>query len=173
MKPSLLLLGGIAHWQLIQGSALPPLGYERKLLKEALAARDVSGISCDDGSTPRVTAPKINVWAPISPEDNRAVWDLLYDPATGLNLTHPENATVTDNYIFWIDTVHANKSDVLPYIDGSGAEPAKFARVVIFEGAKEEPDSQEYMVGPLPVSNETTIQPYDYVSQPRQEAGYG
>ena len=148
--------------QLVAGSALPPLGYERKLLKEALASRDVSGISCSDGPAPEAAAPKINVWAPITPNDNRAVWDLLYDPATGLNLTHPDNATASDNYVFWIDTVHSNKSAVLPYIDGDGPLPPKYARVVIFEGGKAEPDSQEYMVGPLPVSDATTIQPYDY-----------
>ena len=147
--------------QLVVGFALPPLGYERKLLREALAARDVTGISCSDGPAPNATAPKANVWAPITPEDNRAVWDLLYDPTTGLNLTLPDDATATDNYIYWIDTTHTNKSEVLPYLDGDGPLPPKYARVVIFEGANA--ISQEYMVGPLPVSNITTIQRYDYV----------
>ncbi len=34
---------------------------------------------------------------------------------------------------------------------------------MIFEGGKATPVSQEYMVGPLPVSNKTTISKYDYV----------
>ena len=56
-----------------------------------------------------------------------------------------------------------NKTDVLPYIDGDGPMPAKYARVVIFEGGKAEPDSQEYMVGPLPVSRDTKIEKLDYI----------
>ena len=51
----------------------------------------------------------------------------------------------------------------MTYIDGTEAAPPKYARVVIFEGGKEEPVSQEYMVGPLPVSDKTTIATYDYV----------
>lgn len=64
---------------------------------------------------------------------------------------------------FWIDTLPPNKTDALPFIDGPGAVPAKYARVIIFEGGKPEPDSQEYMVGPLPVMNSTVIQKLDYL----------
>lgn len=56
-----------------------------------------------------------------------------------------------------------NKTDVLPFIDGPGAVPAKFARAIIFEGGKKNPDSQEYMIGPLPVTATTTIQKLDYI----------
>jgi primary-amine oxidase len=52
---------------------------------------------------------------------------------------------------------------VLPYIDGNGPQPAKYARAVIFEGGKTVPVSQEYMIGPLPVSNNTKIQKLDYI----------
>lgn len=151
-----MLASGIAA-----AGALPPLGYERKLLHDFLEKRD-GGISLSDDA-PSVVAPKTNPWAPISPEDNLAVWDLLHDEATGLNLTDPDDATVSDNYIFWIDTVHTNKTDILPYIDGDAEAPPKYARVVIFEGGKEVPGSQEYMVGPLPVSEETTVEPLDYI----------
>jgi primary-amine oxidase len=56
-----------------------------------------------------------------------------------------------------------NKTAVLPYIDGEGPSPSKYARVVIFEGGKEEPVSQEYMVGPLPVDEETKVEKLDYI----------
>ncbi|KAK1714588.1 LOW QUALITY PROTEIN: primary-amine oxidase [Colletotrichum acutatum] len=114
-------------------------------------------------AAPKVKAPKVNVWAPISPDDNLAVWNLLHDPATGLNLTDPNNATVTDNYIYWIDTLHTNKSTVLPYLGGAASPPPKYARVVIFSGGLEVPDSQEYMVGPLPVGNGTKVEKLDYI----------
>ncbi|EGE81971.1 lysyl oxidase, variant 2 [Blastomyces dermatitidis ER-3] len=112
---------------------------------------------------PITNSPKTNVWAGISAEENLAVWELLHDPATGLNLTHPDNATVTDNYVFWIDALPTNKSAVLAYIDGDNPPPPKFARVIIFEGGREAPRSQEYMVGPLPVSSETILEPLDYI----------
>lgn len=148
---------------LAAGSALPALGYERKLLLDALGKRQTTESSCYSGDAPVTQAPKTNVWASISAKDNFDVWTLLHDPATGLNLTLPENATVSDNYVFWIDTLPTNKSEVLPYIDGDGPAPSKYARVIIFEGGKAEPDSQEYFVGPLPVSAETTVQKLDYI----------
>ena len=64
---------------------------------------------------------------------------------------------------FWIDTLPLNKTDVLPFIDGDGIIPAKYARAIIFQGGKSDPDSQEYTIGPLPVTNTTTIQKLDYI----------
>jgi primary-amine oxidase len=64
---------------------------------------------------------------------------------------------------FWIDTLPLNKTDVLPFIDGSGKTPGKYARAIIFEGGKSDPDSQEYMIGPLPVTDATSIQRLDYL----------
>ncbi|KAL1954010.1 hypothetical protein VTO42DRAFT_1831 [Malbranchea cinnamomea] len=119
--------------------------------------------SCISHETPTTEAPKLNVWAPITAEDNKDVWKLLHDPASGLNLTHPRHAVPSDNYVYLIDTLPTNKSDALSYIDGDGPVPAKYARVVIFEGGRDEPRSQEYMVGPLPVSEDTTIEPLDYI----------
>ncbi|KAI1098905.1 copper amine oxidase [Jackrogersella minutella] len=147
----------------------PPLGYHRQALLPQFTQRAASSdnATCSTCSlyeeAQSVTAAKANVWSQISPEDNLAVWNLLHDPASGLNLTDPDTAILTDNYVFYIDIVHVNKSDVLPYLDGSGSKPSSWARVIIFEGGKPEPVSQEYMVGPLPVSNETTIQKLDYL----------
>ena len=64
---------------------------------------------------------------------------------------------------FWVDALHTNKSDVLPYLDGAAPIPAKYARAIIFQGGKAEPDSQEYMIGPLPVCAETTVEKLDYI----------
>ncbi|ODH24177.1 hypothetical protein ACO22_05340 [Paracoccidioides brasiliensis] len=121
------------------------------------------GDSCLAEPVPVTEVPKTNVWAGISAEDNLAVWELLHSPTTGLNLTYPENATITDNYVFWIDTLPANKSAVLAYIDGNSPPPPKYARTIVFEGGRNGPRSQEYMVGPLPVSPETTVEPLDYI----------
>ena len=121
--------------------------------------------TCDiDSAPPTTKAPRDNVWAPITPDDNKAVWELLHSEASGLNLTDPESATLADNYVFWIDTLHTNKTDVLPYLeDASKPAPPKYARAIIFRGAVEDPDSQEYMIGPLPVGPATEISPLDYI----------
>ncbi|EPE03997.1 copper amine oxidase [Ophiostoma piceae UAMH 11346] len=108
-------------------------------------------------------APKRNIWQPISPEDNAAVWNWLHDPAQGLNLTAPDIAGINDNMVRWIDTVPLNKTDVLPFIDGAGAPPPSYARVIVHEGGKVEPVVQEYMVGPLPVGPATTLSKLDYL----------
>lgn len=41
--------------------------------------------------------------------------------------------------------------------------PNKYARAIIFQGGRDIPDSQEYMIGPLPVSEETAIEKLDYI----------
>ncbi|KAF4124299.1 primary-amine oxidase [Geosmithia morbida] len=110
-----------------------------------------------------ITAPKLNVWAPITSDDNVAVWNWLHDPARGLNLTEPGEAEIGDNKVYSIDTLPLNKSDVVLFLDGIGPRPKPWARVMIFEGGKDEPVAQEYMVGPLPVSDDTDIVPLDYI----------
>ena len=110
-----------------------------------------------------VKAPNSNVWAPITAEDNLQVWNLLHDPALGLNLTAPEKAGINDNAVFIIDTLPLNKSDVIAFLDHGGPKPRPYARVMIHEGGKPEPVAQEYMVGPLPVTGETRVDKLDYI----------
>ncbi|KAH7398984.1 copper amine oxidase [Phaeosphaeria sp. MPI-PUGE-AT-0046c] len=145
-------------------SVLPPLGHERKILHEYLGKRGYNGSSsCLEEAAPTTSAPKTNIWAQISPEDNLAVWNLLHAPSSALNLTLPSKAKPSDNYVFWIDTLPLNKTDVLPFLDGSASVPVKYARAIIFEGGKQVPDSQEYMIGPLPIAESSTIQKLDYI----------
>ena len=80
--------------------ALPPLGYERKLFHEKLARSSYNtSESCLTDAAPTTKAPKSNIWAQIAAEDNLAVWNLLHDPASNLNLTHPSKAVPSDNYV--------------------------------------------------------------------------
>jgi len=145
-------------------AASPANGFDPLVDFKTIHKRTDGGICNLAGAAPGVKAPKKNVWSPITPEDNLATWNLLHDPQSGLNLTDPSKAKLTDNYVFWIDTLHTNKSDVLPYLDGcGGSPPPKYARAIIFRGAIEEPDSQEFMIGPLPVGADTKIEKLDYI----------
>ncbi|KAF1843293.1 amine oxidase catalytic domain-containing protein [Cucurbitaria berberidis CBS 394.84] len=145
-------------------SLVPPLGYDRRVLRAAFDRREFVGtLSCLTEAANTTTAPKRNPWAPLTPKENLAVWNLLHEAASGLNLTHPTEAKLTDNYVFWVDVLPTNKSAVLPYLDKGAAIPAKYARAIIFQGGKAKPDSQEYMIGPLPVSAKTTVEKLDYI----------
>lgn len=94
-------LSWLALASIATSSALPPLGYERRLLKEAFDKRtyNVSEPSCLVEGAPTTVAPRPNVWLGLTAEENFAVWSLLHDPSTGLNLTHPDDAVLTDNYV--------------------------------------------------------------------------
>jgi len=69
----------------------------------------------------------------------------------------------TRNHRFWIDTLPLNKTDVLPYLDENATAPPQYSRTIIFEGGKAIPDSQEYLIGPLHVTESTTVQKLDYL----------
>jgi primary-amine oxidase len=96
-----VLLAGLVLSDFALSSALPPLGYDRKLLHDFLGKRDGynGSSSCLSDAAPVTSAPKPNIWGQISPEDNLAVWNLLHAPATGLNLTLPSKASPSDNYV--------------------------------------------------------------------------
>jgi primary-amine oxidase len=81
-------------------SAVPPLGYERKLLHDILGKRGYNSTSsCLNEAAPVTSAAKPNIWAQIVLEDNLAVWNLLHAPTSGLNLTDPSKAKPSDNYV--------------------------------------------------------------------------
>ncbi|RYP34161.1 hypothetical protein DL767_004388 [Monosporascus sp. MG133] len=75
-------------------------------------------------ATPAGVLPPLG---PQSPQKTVAVWNLLRELEFGLNLTHPDKAGIYDNYVFYIDTVQMNKTDVIPYMDGSGPKPESYA----------------------------------------------
>ncbi|KAK6371693.1 hypothetical protein LTS17_008516 [Exophiala oligosperma] len=126
-----------------------------------LTSHAVTSQSCDTTNTPSTKAPLPNIFAPLSADDSAAVTKFLHEQSE-LNLTANANATSWDNVIVQVETLQPNKSDALPYLNGEGPKPARYARATLQFQATMEPYIREYMVGPLPVSNETTIQTLDY-----------
>lgn len=58
-----------------------------------------------------------------------------------------------------------NKTAVLPYVDGTGKEPPRYARVVLSNRTTTQPYHQELLVGPLPLDNATASwQPLEYTA---------
>jgi primary-amine oxidase len=100
-----LHIAGLVLTSLVASSTIPPLGYERKLLHDLIGKRGSNGsYSCLTDTAPIISAPKENIWAQISPDDNLAVWNLLHAEASGLNLTLPTKAKPSDNYVYgsWV-----------------------------------------------------------------------
>jgi primary-amine oxidase len=87
---------------LVSSSAVPFLGYDRRVVRDYFDKRTDNGTaySCLNEAATETSAPKINPWAPLTPEENLAVWTLLHAPTSGLNLTDPSEAVLTDNYVY-------------------------------------------------------------------------
>ena len=62
---------------------------------------------------------------------------------------------------YQITVLNPNKTDVLPYLDSDAKEPARYARATVAFGATDL-YWQEFLVGPLPVTNSTKIEPLTY-----------
>jgi primary-amine oxidase len=108
-----------------------------------------SSDSCAAPAYVPTTAEKATPFFVLNETELQDITEWLLDPAQGLNLTDATspNLTQTDNYIWYIEPLRPNKTDVLAYLDGNASSPAKYAHVVMAEGGKAEPDMTEYFVG--------------------------
>lgn len=121
-------------------------------VRRSLERRTTGNGTCPIPTDIPVRAAKTSPFLPLSNEDFGSVVDWLFQPERNLNLTSVsnENLTQTDNYIWLIEALHPNKTDILRYLDGNSTKPRKYARVVINEGGKDVPDATEYFVRLLP-----------------------
>ncbi|KAI9167809.1 Membrane primary amine oxidase [Paramyrothecium foliicola] len=112
---------------------------------------------------PSIAVPYENIWNSLTRDEVVGLLEWLHHPAQGLNLTSREEAGAWDNTVGVTELLAPNKTDALAYLEGRGPAPVRNARVGIFFGATEEPYMQAFIVGPLPVSSQTTIAPLDYI----------
>ncbi|GJN93983.1 hypothetical protein Rhopal_007046-T1 [Rhodotorula paludigena] len=115
----------------------------------------------DIPDTPTVKAPHKNIWATLSTDEAAGVVAFLHNQ-TELNLTAAADAGSWDNLITVIDLLVPNKTESLAYMAGTGPEPERYAYASIMHNSLEEPYLEDYMVGPLPVSDKTTYSPYGF-----------
>lgn len=106
---------------------------------------DLKGEECKR-SRRTVRAPKENLWGTLSEDEVLQLIDWLYEPRQGLNLTYHDNATNWDNFIGVTELIPPNKTDALTYLEGNGPIPTRYARVVLFQGACEDPYTYEIKV---------------------------
>ncbi|OCF40116.1 hypothetical protein I317_06067 [Kwoniella heveanensis CBS 569] len=112
-------------------------------------------------SPPSTEAAKTNIWKYLSNDEAAGVIGFLHDQAE-LNLTAVDDSGPWDNTIMVVDLLPPNKTDALAYLDGDGDIPQRWAVASLLFGATEEPYAQDLVVGPLPVSDETTYFPYTF-----------
>jgi primary-amine oxidase len=72
----------------------------------------------------------------------------LSAPEQGLNLTDANSPELkqTDNYIWLVEPLKPNKTDVLAYLDNQGPVPQSYAHVITVEGGRVDPFVGDYYV---------------------------
>lgn len=107
-------------------------------------------------------AAKHNVWAELTDSEATDVNHFILKEFKHLNLTkRPHSAR--DNFVVQVETLRPNKSDAISYVYDDGHRPVRWARAVLAENLEDGPHLVQYMVGPLPVSSDTEIQPLKYM----------
>ncbi|KAM0749530.1 copper amine oxidase [Meredithblackwellia eburnea MCA 4105] len=117
----------------------------------------------NDTATPSVVASKENIWITLTNAEAAGVVSYLHNQSE-LNLTDSADAGTWDNMISVIDLLPPNKTAALKYMAGTGPKPPRYARATLMFGATEEPYLEDFIVGPLPVTNETTYVPDDWTT---------
>ncbi|KAK7981360.1 copper amine oxidase [Apiospora saccharicola] len=130
----------------------------------AIFKRQSGAAACPVPQDVTVTAPKGTPFVPLSQPELESIVEWLGGSSLGLNLSDPSSSTLamSDNYISHIEILKPNKTDVTSYLSGDTSSVPRYARVVINEGAAEVPGVVQYYVGPLPISDSTTMRPLDY-----------
>ncbi|KAK8103118.1 hypothetical protein PG984_016264 [Apiospora sp. TS-2023a] len=111
-------------------------------------------------------APKSNVWADLSSDEADEVYTFLAKEWADLNITRtPRQAT--ENFIYTLETLQPNKSDILPYLwPNQAAAPQRWAKAVLSQRLNGRSHYSYHAVGPLPVSsspdNKTRVVPLTY-----------
>ncbi|TFK22683.1 copper amine oxidase [Coprinopsis marcescibilis] len=107
-------------------------------------------------------APKKNIWAGLTNAEVTSVLGFVHEPASGLNLTSYDKKGLWDNYVYLVEQIMPNKTEAVSFVDGNGAAPDRYARVAVSFGATEEPYYEDFIVGPLPISEKTAVEPLTY-----------
>ncbi|KAL7796312.1 amine oxidase catalytic domain-containing protein [Trichoderma afarasin] len=108
---------------------------------------------------PSVSAPHQNNWGGLADKEAAGIIDFLHQHSTGLNLTTEDRAGSLH-----LELLAPNKSDVLLFINKNTTEPPpRYARATLMFGATPNPFLQDYVIGPLPITNNTQVQPLRFL----------
>jgi primary-amine oxidase len=105
---------------------------------------------------------RTNIWKDLSDEETINLLDWLHSPSLNLGLTAVKDASLKDDFIFVTELLRPNKTDAIAFLDNASSAPLRYARVTIKRNSVDQASVDEYMVGPLPISNHTSIQELNF-----------
>ena len=107
-------------------------------------------------------ATRHNIWAELTESEAAEVNDFIFEEFAHLNLTkHPKSAR--DNSVFIVETLKPNKTDAVAYLyDDGPSPPERWAKAAIAQNLEDGPYMVYYMIGPLPITKDSTILPLYY-----------
>ncbi|KAF2179308.1 amine oxidase catalytic domain-containing protein [Zopfia rhizophila CBS 207.26] len=128
-------------------------------------ARQVGSNGQCSAEQPKSAAPHKNIWKGLTKNETVSVLQYLHSNSSGLNLTAAESAGSWDNRIALVELLQPNKTDTISFLANANGTngPPRYARATILFGATADPYVQDYMVGPLPVTSSTKIQPLTFL----------
>ncbi|KLU91439.1 hypothetical protein MAPG_09959 [Magnaporthiopsis poae ATCC 64411] len=100
-----------------------------------------------------VKAPRDNLWSKITDQEQR---DILSFIGREQNKSIPAELNFDQSTIWQLAP---NKTEASLYLSGQGAKPKRYARIL----GDGDCVTREYMIGPLPVNNETRAVSLDYL----------
>jgi len=107
-------------------------------------------------------APRANIWADLDVGETDAIVTFLHERPNALNLTKNVTTWGRGDFVNLIEVLRPNKSDAVPYLDNHANIPERWARVVVTQNHEDTAYVSNYMLGPLPVSNNTKVSPLTY-----------
>jgi primary-amine oxidase len=112
----------------------------------------------ETSTPPSTKAPYENVFCSLSNDEAASVIGWLHEQES-LNLTNADEAGDWDNSIMVVELYTPNKTDAVKYFDKGGEKPDRWAVASLSFGAVEEPYIQDWVIGPLPISENTMLFP--------------
>lgn len=114
---------------------------------------------------PAFHAPSKNVWTELTEEEASSVYDFATANAHLFGGSEDEPLQIA-----YLEAIRPNKSDVTAYLTREGDEPLRWAKAVVPQIIDGYSYLNYFAIGPLPVSEGTTIQPLTW---PFKDGRYG
>ncbi|KAM0297109.1 hypothetical protein ACHAPM_009978 [Fusarium culmorum] len=146
---------------LLVSLSLVPLALARAFPPARLESRKEDSCS---SAQPATSAPHKNFWGSLTKKETADVLAFLHRDATGFNLTVAKNATSRDNKIMSVELMMPNKSDTLPFLSDKAGSPTRYALAAVMFGVPENAYLQEFKVGPLPITNASSVTPFTFAN---------
>ncbi|RXK35243.1 hypothetical protein M231_07497 [Tremella mesenterica] len=105
---------------------------------------------------------KANIWKNFDLDQAISLRQWLMSSKLGLNLTLSDESYDNDNFIHYIEIYQPPKDLALSYLNNHSVQIPQYAHAIIHHGPEE--TIRDYLIGPLPISNETIMKNITYLN---------